>query len=115
MTTRRTFLKVLSAGALASLTGFPDDDSSLAAVATASGSSEFFIFIHASGGWDVTLWADPRNEKRGIVDPATTDNTETSQLHRWVDAPHDGDVKSFAPVRPKGSNITFGPGIGNLA
>ena len=76
---------------------------------------EFFVFIHASGGWDVTLWADPRNEKRGIVDPATTDNTDTAPLHRWVDAPHDGDVKSFAPVRPAGSNIAFGPGIGELA
>ena len=28
-------------------------------------SDELFIFIHASGGWDVTLWSDPRNERAG--------------------------------------------------
>jgi hypothetical protein len=76
--------------------------------------AEHFIFIHASGGWDVTLWADPRNEKRGIIDPATTENTDTERVRRWVDAPHDGEVKSFAPVQPRGSNLVFGPAIGDL-
>jgi hypothetical protein len=108
---RRSFLRAATAGALAALT---DSPISRALADTPMGETEFFVFIHASGGWDVTLWADPRNEKRGIVDPATTENTDVSQLHRWVDAPHDGDVKSFAPVRPSGCNITFGPGIGNL-
>jgi uncharacterized protein (DUF1501 family) len=109
---RRSFLRAAAGGAAAALASGPIPR----ALADApSGESEFFVFVHASGGWDVTLWADPRNEKRGIVEPATSENTDVSQLHRWVDAPHDGDVKSFAFVRPPGSNITFGPGIGNLA
>jgi hypothetical protein len=110
---RRTFLKLVGGGAALAATPFWRTRSALAAEPTLE--TEFFIFIHASGGWDVTLWADPRNEKRGIIDPATTDNTDTSHLHRWVDAPHDDDVKSFALVRPAGSNIVFGPGIGDLA
>jgi uncharacterized protein (DUF1501 family) len=109
---RRNFLRAAAGGAFAAAASSP---LARALADTPAGDTEFFIFVHASGGWDVTLWADPRNEKRGIVDPATTENTDTSQLHRWVDAPHDGDVKSFAPVRPKGSNITFGPGIGELS
>ncbi|WP_437732718.1 DUF1501 domain-containing protein [Sorangium sp. So ce1335] len=76
---------------------------------------EFFVFIHASGGWDVTLWADPRNEARGLVEPATTDNTDTAPLRLWVDAPGPGGAKTFAPVRPQGSNLAFGPAIGALA
>ncbi len=48
----------------------------------------------------MTLWADPRNEARGIVHPASTENTDTSQLKRWVDAPLDerrADVRARAP------------------
>jgi uncharacterized protein (DUF1501 family) len=108
---RRSFLRAAAGGALALATG----PVPRALADAPAGDTEFFVFIHASGGWDVTLWADPRNEKRGIVEPATTDNTDVAQLHRWVDAPHDGDAKSFELVRPAGSNITFGPGIGNLA
>src|SRR5271154_3258084 len=100
---RRSFLRAAAGGAFA----LASSPLTRALADTPAGETEFFVFVHASGGWDVTLWADPRNEKRGIVDPATTDNTDTSQLHRWVDVAHDGDVKSFAPVRPRGSNITF--------
>jgi hypothetical protein len=109
---RRSFLHAAAGGAVAALVDGPIPR---ALADTASGEGEHFVFIHAAGGWDVTLWADPRNEKRGLVDPATTDNTDTSQIHRWVDAPYDGDHKSFALVRPPGSLITFGPGIGALA
>ncbi len=109
---RRSFLHAAAGGAYAALASSP---LTRALADTPAGDTEFFVFVHASGGWDVTLWADPRNEKRGIIDPATTDNTDTTQLHRWVDAPHEGDTKGFALVRPRGSNIAFGPGIGNLA
>ena len=34
-------------------------------------SDEFYIFVHALGGWDVTLGADPRWEKSGLVMPAS--------------------------------------------
>ena len=111
---RRAFLRLAAAGAFTAVAAAPLFRA-LADPLAAAGDGEFFIFIHASGGWDVTLWADPRNEKRGIVDPATTENTDTAPLRRWVDAPHEGDAKSFRLVQPPGSNLVFGPGIGELA
>ena len=109
---RRSLLEgLLAIGALAGSSAF-------APPAFASGPTkdgELFVFVHAAGGWDVTLFADPRNEKRGLVMPATTDNLDTSQLDRWEDAPMGGDEKSFRLVRPQGSNLVFGPGIGQLA
>ena len=111
-THRRTFLKVLGGGAAAGLTAGP----LLRALAdpTGAGDGEFFIFIHAAGGWDVTLWADPRNEKKGLVDPATTANTDTSTLGRWKDRAFDGTDKTFEILQPAGSKIAFGPGAGDL-
>jgi len=113
MTTRRRFLKVLSGSAIAALTGSPL--TALAQAATKENEGEFFVFIHASGGWDVTLWSDPRNEAKGIVSPASTDNTDKGQVRLWADAPLDGATKTFELVRPRGSNLVFGPGIGALA
>lgn len=109
---RRALLEAAAGAALAGVLGLP------ARVLAAQGKAaedEFFLFIHASGGWDVTLWADPRNEARGLVSPATTDNTDTAGLRLWVDAPAAGGAKSFAPITPKGSSLAFGPGIGALA
>jgi uncharacterized protein (DUF1501 family) len=77
--------------------------------------SEFFVLIHAAGGWDVTLWADPRNSRTGLVEPASTANTDTAPLRLWKDQPLDGGVHTFALVEPRGSRIVFGPGIGELA
>ena len=103
---RRTFLKTLL------LAGMP---LRVLADTTATGpaSGEFFVFIHASGGWDVTLWADPRNEKKGIVNPASSENTDPSQVRHWVDAPLEEGIRTFELVRAK-SGATFGPGIGDL-
>jgi hypothetical protein len=113
MNGRRRFLKVLSGSAVAAFTGLLPLRS-MADVAKAN-VDEFFVFIHASGGWDVTLWADPRNELRGIIHPASTENTDKAPLRLWVDAPLDATSKTFELVRPKGSNLVFGPGIGALA
>src|SRR5262244_489167 len=103
---RRTFLKgLLFAGlpgvALADVTAKPAQE------------GEFFVFIHAAGGWDVTLWADPRNEKKGIVQPASSENTDPSQVRHWTDAPLDEGTRTFALLRTK-SGAVFGPGIGGL-
>jgi uncharacterized protein DUF1501 len=78
------------------------------------GSDEFFVFLHAAGGWDVTLWADPRNERKGLVEPASTANTDTGPLHHWQDAPLDGEVRTFKLLQPPGARLAFGPGIGSL-
>lgn len=77
-------------------------------------SDEFFIFICAGGGWDVTLWSDPRNEKRGIIDPATNLNVDVSGIKRWIEAPFDGGTKTFKPLQPSGSPLLLGPAIGDL-
>lgn len=111
-TSRRSFLKVLAgATAAGAATQFP-----LQALADPpNGANEFFIFIHAAGAWDVMLGLDPRNERRGLIEPPNTDVLDTASIDRWTDARLDGDTQTFAPVRPSGSNITFGPAIGELA
>lgn len=110
---RRRFLKVLSAGATLAWTDLVSNPT-LADVAKAN-DGEFFIFIHAAGAWDVTLWSDPRNEAKGLVNPASTENTDKSGLRLWQDAPLEGATKTFQLVRPKGSSMVFGPGIGALS
>ena len=108
---RRTFLKVLGGGAAAGMLASP----LFRAIADpGANDSEFFVFVHASGGWDVTLWADPRNERKGIIEPASTANTDTQGLKRWIDRPLDDEGKTFEIVQPAGCKIPFGPGIGDL-
>jgi hypothetical protein len=111
---RRTFLKVAGMGLASSFVTSPVMRA-LADAQRPSRDGQFFVFVHAAGGWDVTLWADPRNERAGLVQPASTANTDTSQVKRWVDAPLDESARTFQLVRPSGSNIVFGPGIGDLA
>lgn len=110
MTTRRRFLKLLGAGTTLAFT----DLVALPSLAAAN-DGEFFVFIHAAGGWDVTLWSDPRNEAKGLVNPASTENTDKSGIKLWQDAPLDGATKTFQLIRPKSSSLVFGPGIGTLS
>lgn len=107
---RRTFLKVLGAGAAAATTSPMFE--ALAQMMPGAPSTEFFIFIHAQGGWDITVSLDPRNVKQDIVMPASTDSIDPSGLLHWTDAPVRDGLTSFVPYRPAGSNITFGPAIG---
>jgi hypothetical protein len=112
---RRKFLKVLAgAGAgAASLLGGP----MLRALASTP-ETEYFIFILAAGGWDVTLWSDPRNETAGLVNPASTENTDIAVIpdpSLWVSTPLDATYDTFQLVLPPGkSPLVFGPGIGQL-
>ena len=93
---RRTLLKLLGGGAAALAFGRP----LWAAAAAAQTSDEYFIFVHASGGWDVTLWSDPRNERKGIVEPASTDNTDLGPLTHWKSTKLDGDTDTFEILAP---------------
>jgi len=77
-------------------------------------SDEYFLFVHAAGGWDVTLWADPRNERTGLVEPASTDNTEIAPVTRWKSAKLDGDTDTFEILAPGDVSLRLGPGIGDL-
>ena len=101
---RRTFLKLVGASALAPRPLW----------AAVKDVEQYFIFVHAAGGWDVTLWADPRNERKGLVEPASTDNTDIAPLTHWKRAALDGDTDTFEILAPSDVAMRFGPGIGEL-
>jgi hypothetical protein len=82
--------------------------------AAPSACDEFFVFIHAAGGWDVTLSTDPRNERRGLIEPASTENTDVAPIRRWTAAPLEGEAQTFRPIVAPGGRAVFGPAIGNL-
>lgn len=104
---RRTALKLL--GGSAAALAVP----SVLRSAPAS-HDDFFIFVHAAGGWDVTLWSDPRNERKGLVDPASTGNMEAAGIRHWKNVALEGGVQSFEVVTPGGSSMRLGPAIGDL-
>jgi uncharacterized protein (DUF1501 family) len=107
---RRNFLKLVGTASAAVLAR----NRPLFAAAADGADSDFFIFVHASGGWDVTLWSDPRNERKGLVEPASTANTDIAGLKHWKDAPLDGDARTFEILRTPSRNFAFGPAIGAL-
>lgn len=107
---RRTFLQVLGASAAS----YAGRWHSLWAADRLAATDEFFIFIHAIGGWDVTLCLDPRNERRGLVDPASTANTDVGQLKRWKNVALDNGASTFEILAPSDAPMRFGPGIGDL-
>lgn len=85
-------------------------------------SDEFFIFVHAAGAWDVTVGLDPRNERRGLIEPGSTNTLDVGALKQWTQStlPLDGanasSGYSFELVRPQNaaSPLVFGPAIGDL-
>lgn len=115
---RRTFLKILSGAAAAAATTLP----SLRAFADmTTGQDEFFVFIHAGGGWDVTVWSDPRNEAYMSsgrdpfsIDPATDDVIETTGLRNFHPRALTGGINTFDIISPAGTPFHFGPAIGDL-
>ncbi len=109
---RRDLLRGAALGGLG-LLGIPRLSRALGAEPTPGSGDEFFIFIHAAGGWDVTLWSDPRNERAGLVEPATTATVDAGAMRLWKDASTSGE-RSFEIVQPSGCKIPFGPGIGHL-
>lgn len=112
---RRGWMKAaLSATAVGASAGLLRPVLSAFAGGGAGSADEFFIFIHAAGGWDVTLWSDPRNERQGIVDPASTDNLDVASLKRWTDVPLAGGARSFKVLAPAGTPFALGPTLGDL-
>lgn len=115
---RRSFLyAIASASAATALThpmlrAFADDSAA---------KDQFFVFIHAAGAWDVTGGLDPRNERKGLIEPGSTNTIDPVPLRLWksLTSPLDGmnsaSGYSFELVRPAGSSpLVFGPGIGDL-
>src|SRR5260221_12083379 len=92
---RRTFLKMLGGGAAAAAAS----GSILRALANPpDAKDEFFMFIHAQGGGDVTLWSDPRNENKGLADPATTKPINTAAPTQWKDDSTALDPSAYSSV-----------------
>jgi uncharacterized protein (DUF1501 family) len=109
---RRNLLKMFGAGAALAAVQSPV----LRALAEGEGQSdELFVVIHAQGAWDVTLWSDPRNKPDKGLDVASTGNTDTSGLTLWQDTALGDGESTFKLVKPAGSNLVFGPGIGEMA
>jgi uncharacterized protein (DUF1501 family) len=107
---RRDMLKAL--GAAGGLSAIPFWTRQ-AAAATAAAQSEFFVFIHALGGWDITLWSDPRNERKGLVEPASTINTDWSPIRLYRPQVLDAKAQTFRILEaPNGMRL--GPTLGNL-
>lgn len=82
---------------------------------------QFFIFLHAAGAWDVTGGLDPRNERKGLIEPGSTNTIDITPLRLWksLTSPLDGmngaSGYSYELVKPAGSSpLVFGPGIGDL-
>jgi hypothetical protein len=110
MMNRRTALQILGGSAAT----FALRRRLWAAAAAPASADDFFIFVHAAGGWDVTLWADPRNEKKGLVEPASTENTDTAPLIHWKPVKLDGETDTFEILAPSDVPMRLGPGIGEL-
>ncbi|MEJ7596850.1 MAG: DUF1501 domain-containing protein [Kofleriaceae bacterium] len=102
-------LKLLGGGAAALTFGSP-----LFAGGSAAPADQFFVLVHAAGGWDVTLWSDPRNERRGLVEPASSLNTDPGRITHWKAARLDGSVSTFEPLAPGNTSLRLGPAIGDL-
>ncbi|HEY5934813.1 MAG TPA: hypothetical protein VIU61_09265, partial [Kofleriaceae bacterium] len=107
---RRTMLKLFGGGAAAVALRGP----LFAGGAGAAPPDQFFVLVHAGGGWDVTLWADPRNERRGLVEPASSANTDFGRIKHWKAVRLDGDVSTFEPLAPGSTSLRLGPAIGDL-
>jgi uncharacterized protein (DUF1501 family) len=106
---RRCFLKILGGAAAGAAVSTPV----LRALADSPElKDDCFIVIHASGGWDVTLWADPRNEHKGYVDPATEDIVDVDGIRHWSPQQIAEGKTSFALVQRSG--FALGPTLGDL-
>ncbi len=114
---RRDFVKTIASGSVAAALGTP---LFRAFAAPEVASDEFFLFIHAQGAWDVTVGLDPRNERVGLIEPASTNTIDPGPIRRWtsLSTPLDGTNAtsgySFELVRPPSGPLVFGPAIGEL-
>lgn len=110
---RRSFLRVLGAAAASSAVSLPVVRALAEAPKTPLRKDDAFIVIHAAGGWDVTLWADPRNAPDGIIDPATEDVVDVAGVKHWTPKAIAGGRSSFQIVER--GTMRLGPAMGDLA
>ncbi|HEX5753656.1 MAG TPA: DUF1501 domain-containing protein [Archangium sp.] len=106
-TSRRTLLKA-GAGFLGAslLGGMPFR--TFAQAASLKPADRCFVFVYFSGGWDQLLAFDPRDP-----DVFTPERVAETRILPGYNLFTDGTAPF--PITPAGSNITFGPGVANLA
>lgn len=108
---RRTFMKAASAFAGSTMFGGISFKAFAQQAQALAPADHCFVFLYFSGGWDVLLNLDPR-------DPAVFTNerrSETRIEHGY--AVLNGQDSSYpaSVIQPPGSNIAFGPAVGNFA
>lgn len=106
MQSRRFFLKSMGLGAGAMMLT-PWNMPKLRA-APKNGVERNFIFCYFNGGWDTLMCIDPR-------DPYDYPETKIGQTKIQLAWDRFSDDFSKDPIKPKGSNIMFGPAIGDFA
>ncbi len=107
---RRTFLKAAAAFTGTSVFGGMSFKSFAATTALAP-AGRCFVVLYFAGGWDQLLSLDPRDP--AIFTPERISDTKILPAYSTYGDPL---INNAAPlIRPAGSNITFGPSIGNLA
>lgn len=114
---RRDFLGSLLSASTAAALGTP---LSRALAAPLLAQDDFFLLVLAQGAWDITLGLDPRNERRGLIEPGSTNTVDVAPIRKWTSlkTPLDGvnasSGYSFDMVRPPSGSLLFGPAIGEL-
>ena len=76
-------------------------------------SEDFFIFIHAAGGWDVTLWADPAQRAQGARRAGIDGQHGDARLTHWKGA-SSTPIPTRSRSRADQGRMRLGPGIGEL-
>lgn len=108
---RRTFLKAASAFAGTTMFGGISFKAFAQQAQALAPADHCFVFLYFSGGWDVLLNLDPR-------DPAqfTAERISETRILPGYNILNGQDPSYPATViQPAGSNITFGPAVGNFA
>ncbi len=106
---RRSFMKAGAAFAGSTVFG-GINFKAFAEAASLAPADHCFVFAYFSGGWDMLLNLDPR-------DPTTFTPERISETRILPGYSLLSQDASFpvAPITPPGSNITFGPAVGNFA
>lgn len=108
---RRSFLKAASAFAGTTLFGGISFKAFAQQAQALAPADQCFVFLYFSGGWDVLLNLDPR-------DPTefTNERISETRIQPGYSVLNGQDASYPATViRPPGSNISFGPAVGNFA
>ncbi len=107
---RRTFLKAASAFAGSSLFGGVSFKAFAQQAQGLAPADHCFVFVYFSGGWDALLNLDPRDPTEFTPERIS----ETRILPGYSLLSNDASYPTSV-IKPAGSNIGFGPAVGNFA